>query len=160
MGIVFNADEIFEIAEQIERNGARFYRQAAGIAFMSDISPLLLDLALMEERHEQIFSDMRKTLSSQERAETVFDPDNEATSYLQSFADGHVFNVQDDPCKCLTKKKEDIIRLAIEKEKDSIVFYLGMKEVVSEDLGKGRIDDVIREEMSHITQLNKEWNKM
>ncbi len=25
----FNADEIFEIAEQIERNGAAFYRRAA-----------------------------------------------------------------------------------------------------------------------------------
>ena len=154
MDIVFNADEIFEIAEKIERNGASFYRQAAGIAFMSDICPLLLDLAVMEERHEQIFSDMRKALSSQERAETVFDPDNEATSYLQAFADGHVFNIDDDPCKCLTKKKEDIIRLAIEKEKDSIVFYLGMKDVVSENLGKSKIDDIIKEEMGHITQLS------
>ena len=26
MGIDFNADEVFEIAEQIERNGAKFYR--------------------------------------------------------------------------------------------------------------------------------------
>jgi rubrerythrin len=25
----FNIDEVFEIAEQIERNGARFYRKAA-----------------------------------------------------------------------------------------------------------------------------------
>ena len=29
MSYDFNADEIFEIAEQIERNGAKFYRNAA-----------------------------------------------------------------------------------------------------------------------------------
>ena len=29
MGIDFNADEVFEIAEQIERNGAKFYRNVA-----------------------------------------------------------------------------------------------------------------------------------
>ena len=30
MSIVFNADEVFETAAQIERNGAAFYRKAAG----------------------------------------------------------------------------------------------------------------------------------
>ena len=29
MGFTFDIDEIFEIAEGIERNGAKFYRQAA-----------------------------------------------------------------------------------------------------------------------------------
>ena len=28
----FSADEIFEMAQQIERNGARFYRRAASVA--------------------------------------------------------------------------------------------------------------------------------
>ena len=29
MSLDFNADEVFEIAEQIERNGSEFYRKAA-----------------------------------------------------------------------------------------------------------------------------------
>jgi len=29
MSYDFNADEVFEMAEQIERNGVRFYREAA-----------------------------------------------------------------------------------------------------------------------------------
>lgn len=29
MSFNFNADEIFEMAEEIERNGAKFYRKAA-----------------------------------------------------------------------------------------------------------------------------------
>ena len=50
---------------------------------------------------------------------------------------------------------EDILRLAIGREKDSIVFFLGMKDLVSEKLGKDRIDGIIREEMNHITILSK-----
>lgn len=154
MGILFSADDILEIAEQIERNGARFYRQVAEKPSMSDVSSLLLELAEMEEHHEQIFSDMRKTLSSRERAKTVFDPNDEAVLYLQAFADGYVFKESESPAEYLTKKKEDIIRLAIQKEKDSIVFYLGIKNVVPENLGKSKIDKIIMEEMNHITQLS------
>jgi len=50
---------------------------------------------------------------------------------------------------------EDILQKAIGMEKDSIVFYLGIKELVPERLGKGRIDAIIREEMNHITSLSK-----
>ena len=46
MSITFNADEIFEIAEQIERNGARFYREAAGNASDADVKNMLQELLL------------------------------------------------------------------------------------------------------------------
>jgi rubrerythrin len=47
-----------------------------------------------------------------------------------------------------------ILKSAITAEKDSIVFYLGMKEAVAESLGKGRIDHIIKEEMGHIKLLS------
>ncbi len=56
--ITFSADEIFEIAEQIERNGANFYRKAAESA-EGDNRNLLLRLAKMEDDHEKIFATMR-----------------------------------------------------------------------------------------------------
>ena len=51
---------------------------------------------------------------------------------------------------------EDILKEAITAEKDSIVFYLGMKDLVPQALGKNRIDAVIKEEMAHIRTLSKE----
>ena len=51
---------------------------------------------------------------------------------------------------------EDILKEAITAEKDSIVFYLGMKEMVPETLGRSRIDAIIKEEMAHINILSKE----
>jgi len=46
------------------------------------------------------------------------------------------------------------LKAAITAEKDSIVFYLGMKEAVPENLGKGRIEKIIKEEMGHIKFLS------
>jgi rubrerythrin len=36
------------------------------------------------------------------------------------------------------------------------VFYLGMKEAVPEQLGRKRLDEIIKEEMGHIRLLSKE----
>jgi rubrerythrin len=155
MGMPFNADEIFEMAEQIERNGAKFYRAAAGK--FSALKQTLLDLAAMEDEHLETFKAMRAELSTAEQQPLVFDPDGEAQMYLSVMADGHVFIVQDDPAELLAgkDKAEDVLKLAIGMEKDSIAFYVGLKEGVSRKAGKDKIDTIIREEMSHITILNK-----
>ena len=158
MGIVFNADEIFEMAEQIERNGARFYRKAAEPAGNARAREMLLALATWEERHEKTFASMRKELTDKERGEMTYDPEGEAAQYLRTMADGRVFDLRGDPSKRLTGKEnlQEILQRAIGLERDSVLFYLGMKEIIPERLGKGRIDGIIKEEMRHISVLSKE----
>ena len=51
MAISFNIDEIFEMAEQIERNAASFYREAAKRAFDGTVQKKFIDLASMEDGH-------------------------------------------------------------------------------------------------------------
>ncbi len=157
MSIPFNADEIFEIAEEIERNGAKFYRKAAEAAKDDALRGELSKLAEMEDDHERTFAAMRKELAAEEKAPTAFDPDGEAALYLRAFADGHVFDAKADPSEHLTgaEKPEDIISIALGLEKDSIVFYLGMREMVPERLGKGKLDGIVKEEMGHIVVLTK-----
>ena len=95
MSYDFNADDIFEMAEQMERNGATFYRKAAE----GDIDPankeFLLGLAEMEVAHEKTFKAMRTELAAQEKAATVFDPQGEAALYLRALADTRVFYEKD-----------------------------------------------------------------
>ena len=148
----FNADDIFEMAEQLERNGARFYREAAKVVKDSPSRELLLNLAAMEDEHEKIFSKMRSELSSAEKTATVFDPQGEAAGYLKALVDTRVFFQK----KIDTSTMEAILKEAITAEKDSIVFYLGMREAVPENMGRGRLDDIIKEEMGHIKLLSKE----
>jgi len=157
MTIPFSADEVLQIAEQIERNGSRFYRRASQGFTDPRARELLLDLAIMEDEHEKVFAGMRADLSPQEREPTVPDPYGEAVLYLRGMADGALFDVKADPSERLTGKEtmEDILRTAIGLEKDSIVFYLGIKEVIPERLSKQRIDDIIKAEMGHIAALSK-----
>lgn len=154
--ITFNADEIFEIAEQIERNGAKFYQKAAGAA-AGENAAALLRLAEMERDHEKTFHGMRVRLGEKARQPATFDPQNQAAAYLHAVAEGKVFDMRADPSERLTgsEKIEDILRTAIGLEKDSIVFYLSIKDLVSEGGVRSEIDEIIRQEMGHIATLSE-----
>lgn len=155
--IRFNAAEIYEMAEQIERNGAGFYRKAAGSVPDAEAAEMLQSLAAMEDEHEKTFADMKADLSDRDRGEAVFDPDSQAGLYLRSLVEGRVFDVKADPAERLTGDESlaEILHTAIGLEKDSIVFYLGMKHAVPDSLGKGRLDDIIEQEMGHIATLSE-----
>ena len=158
MTFQFNADEIIQMAEQIERNGVRFYRKAAEVVKDEKVAKLLLDLAVWEEGHERTFANIRADLMDPERQPIAFDPDQETSMYLRAMADGHVFDVRHEPADKLTgsESAKEILRMAIGQEKDSIVFYTGLKEMISQAAGKQQIDRIIKEEMSHIAFLNRE----
>jgi rubrerythrin len=152
MSYDFNADDVFEMAEQMERNGGAFYRSAAERDFLSgEEKEMLLELARMEDQHEKLFNTMRAELTADEKAATVFDPHGEAVLYLRALADTRVFFEKEID----TTSLEAILKAAIGAEKDSIVFYLGMKESVPESMGKGRLDEIIREEMGHVRLLSQ-----
>jgi len=157
MAITFNALEIFEIAEKIERNGVRFYRKAAEIFAGRDISQTLLELADMEVEHEETFADMRKQISNKQQELVTFDPENEIALYLQAIADGHVFDLKKDISRQLTGEEsiEDVLNMAIQAEKDSIVFYDALEDFVPIEAVKEKIKDIIEEEQGHIVTLSR-----
>ena len=102
MGITFNADEIFEMAEQIERNGAKFYRKAAESMSDESVASLFIEFASMEVEHEKTFANMRAELVGKENESMAFDPDHQAALYLRAVANGHVFDIKTDPASNLT----------------------------------------------------------
>ena len=152
--INFNSGEIFTMAEQIERNGARFYRAAA--KNNPSVRDLLLSLAEMEDQHLATFEQMYRDFSANDTEKGAFDPEGEAAAYLSSMANGNVFDVTKDPVEMLKGNEsiEEIIRIAIGLEEDSIMYYLGMKELVLKRSGKDQVELIIKEEMRHITLLS------
>jgi rubrerythrin len=148
----FNADEIFEMAEQLEKNGAAFYTEAAAAAGELAARTLLEGLAAMEVEHQATFAALRSQLSAPDKQPLVFDPQGETAQYLKALADTRVFFEKQIDMTSL----EAILKEAITAEKDSIVFYLGMKDMVADASGKDRIDAIIKEEMGHIRQLSRE----
>jgi rubrerythrin len=160
MGMPFNADEVFEMAEQIEKNGAKFYRSAAGK--FPELKQLLTDLASMEDQHLKTFQSMRTELSGTEADPPVFDPDGQAQMYLQVMADEHIFDIKADPSEKLAsvEKAEDLLKMAIGIERDSIAFYVGLKESVSKRAGKDQVEAIIKEEVGHVATLRKKMDTL
>ena len=157
--ISFNADEIFEIAEQIERNGAKFYRKAAASAGEAT-KEMFLDLAKMEDDHEKTFVGFRAELAEGERKPTVFDMDEQVALYLQAVADGEVF--ADDPSEALTGTESvaDILTTAIGLEKETIVFYQSIKPMVKRPAGQEKLDWIIMQEYGHAAMLTKQRKQL
>ena len=63
----FNAKEILEMAEQIERNGYNFYKKAAADVTDTEIKGFLEELADMELKHEETFKEIKVELTSAEK---------------------------------------------------------------------------------------------
>ena len=158
MKINFSADEVFKIAEQMERNGYKFYNKAAEkSASRNDTREQLQRLANMEKEHEKVFATIRKKITEGQES-SFFDPDDHGALYLQAWADGQVFDETGELAETIIDNKDvrEILLTAIGLEKDSILFYIGMKEMTIEEDTRKEIDNIIKEEMKHIVQLNKE----
>jgi len=155
MSIYFDADEIFTLAIKIEDNGERFYKRAATFLSDPDVCNLLTNLAEKEIEHKRLFTELRDR-QKESGAKISVDPDPENETYLKAWADGHIFNTADDPLETMTgnESAEEILLMAIAAEKDSVVFYLGMKEAVYSDDDKATIDRIIKEEMGHYASLS------
>lgn len=150
MGYHFSVDEIFEMAKQIEVNGAKFYREAAAKVEGKSEKAFLTDLAQMEDKHEKTFEKMHEEFKKLAKDQEMFDPEGQAVLYLKALADTKIFFKKDAP----GDNMESIIHSALRAEQDSVIFYLGMCELVSDELGKSRVDGIIQEELEHIRILS------
>jgi len=158
MAIQFNADEILGIAEGIEKNGQAFYRRAAEVAKEEGLEKLFLELADWEAGHEKLFAQMRAGITDEERSSTAFDPEGESELYLRATADAHVFVANKDAAALIKGKEsgEEILRLALDFERDSILFFLGMRDMVPARLGADKVDEIVKEEMRHVAYLTQQ----
>lgn len=155
MAVYFNADEVFEMAEEIERNGAKFYRAAAGRASKDTEKAMFLDMATMEDGHLRTFGSMRKELSEAEKEVTIFDPDNDVVLYLQAMADAKSCEGKVSVGQELTGNESfrEVLEIAVNSEKESVLFYIGLKSLVPPKAGRDKVETIIAEEMNHITAL-------
>jgi rubrerythrin len=151
-----SADEILSKAEEIERRGARFYRAAAQKASNKKVKRLLLDLAEMEDGHLRVFEHMRGEFADPGKNSMALESDGDILSYTQIVAEGPDSNDAKNPLEQMTgkEKAEDVLRMAIEAESRSILFYVGLRNLIRAKADKDRLEAIIKEEMSHVVSLN------
>ena len=148
--------EVLDIAQQIERNGVAFYEKAVELFDKPTPRVIFRTLAERETEHERLFAEMQDGLIR--RGLTTADEIVESGALSpKSMAGLAVFGISSDPAEKLTGKETvaEIIRMAIENEKNSIVFYTGLQDFVTDEVSRRTIGGVIREEMRHIRMLSE-----
>lgn len=150
----FNAAEVLQMAIDIERNGLNFYREARKKVNDPELEKMLRFLEEAEAEHERKFESLKSLLPASAKKETVWDPENETNQYLQMMADMHVFtrNAAENALAGATTPK-DILKTAIQFEKDSILFFLALEEATEEDTARRQLDLLVREERQHLRTL-------
>lgn len=149
----FNGYEVLETAERMEQNAARFYRKAAGMYDDAKICKLFSELAQWEKRHIEVFAEMKERLSKQSWGLGQYGA--ERPDALRPKVPTPVFPDREDPAQELTGReaKADVLRMAIQKEKDSIAYYTSLKEFVLGDEDARALKEIIAEEDRHVRIL-------
>jgi len=158
MAVTYNAEEIYRIGVEIERNGRRFYEDAAKAAADSDLKRLLTDLAGWEASHVKLFEDLQAALPKAATSGDAFDPDGDVQRYLKAAADSHVFLQASLDIPALVRAcrgARDVLAMALRFEKDSVVLYTVMRDLVPKRLGQKTVERLLHEEIAHVSMIQE-----
>jgi rubrerythrin len=158
MSIVFPSSELINIAIGIERRGITFYDVMAKSTDNEEARIVFEGLVMMEREHIRIFEDMLGEAESHHAGEPST---QEYSAYLQALMDGAVFTDDLITSEMATEADSDIkaLELGISAEKDSILFYYEMRDLMPRS-AVSTIDRIIAEEKSHLQQLTEIKKKL
>jgi rubrerythrin len=162
MMFCFNAAEIFQIAIEIEENGKVFYEKAQSRFEDPEVKSLFQELGLEEVEHKKKFQNLKAQLPQAATAATVGDPQHELEMYIKMMADQHVFRLgkELDGQLAAISNAADALRLAIQFEKDSLLFFLSMQEATCEEKGRELVSLLVKEEQEHLRRLSLQLRRM
>lgn len=152
MGNIFAASEIVELGIQIEKNGRDFYNTLAGQSRNDKARGVFRYLAGEEEKHIAVFQGIMEKTNKYEPPEIYSE---EYLAYMNALASEYIFT-QKDKGELIAKKiksDKEAADTGIKFEKDSIIFYAGIKKVVPE-YGHKIVDELLLQEQKHLTQLS------
>ena len=158
MSISLSGSELINIAIGIERRGIAFYdimTRSIQNAVARDVFQRLAD---MERHHIQIFQGMLSEADKYQIPDTYA---GEYTAYLRVLVDSAVFTDDFVTSEMATRAGGDIeaIELAISAEKDSILFYYEMKDIMPQR-AQPTVNKIIAEEKAHLRQLSELKKKL
>jgi len=148
------AAEALKWALEIEKNGEAFYNAVAAKGVDPEVKALFEDLAAQERGHYQAFQKMLEKVKPEPDLSNI--EYDEYQTYLQVALAEALFA---GPDKGLTLAKqaqdrETALRAAMGFEKDTLLFFYDLREMVSE-AERRAISDIILEEKAHLRRLAK-----
>jgi len=144
----FTITEIVEMAVQAERLGYKFYTaMSKRFKKQKELKELFDTLAEKEKVHEKRFESLKDFVIKREPEDW-----QEAQKYFRAIMESEFFigKRKSLPSMSNIKTEKDAVGLAIGFEKETLLFYIGLRGEIRE---KHILDEIIKEEQSHITWL-------
>jgi rubrerythrin len=143
--------DIIDIAVQLEQNGERVYRNAAEKIENPSLRSLLQWLADEEVKHMEWFEALIDTMP----ANGDF-PEQEkmGRALLQNAIGAQSFTLEDTDFSSM-EKIEDLLKLAIEFEKDTVLFYGMLQPLIEDQKTLEQLHAIIQEEENHVRHLEE-----
>ena len=153
MSITFTPGELIDIAIGIERRGITFYDIMAKSTENGMAREVFEKLVEMERLHIEVFQDMLDEAGKSPPPEASTE---EYAGYLRALIDDAVFNDDMITSEMATQVDSDIkaVELGINAEKDSILFYYQMRDIMPQRAFP-TMNKIIAEEKSHLWQLSE-----
>ena len=158
-----NPSELLELAIQIEVNGYNYYTKMLEQSSDESVKKIFTYLAEEEKHHVDDFKKLREAITKPvyEISDEYNTPEME--TYLKAMFDGRVFpNIESlDEIAKEIKTDTDAIRHALSFEKDTIVFFSEILNMLGEDEeNKGVVKELIKQEKIHIAKLFTLLNRL
>jgi rubrerythrin len=153
---VLTAAEALRWAMEIEENGEAFYRAVAAKSADPELKALFEDLAVQERGHYQVFQKMLEKVKPEPDLSSVGVQYDEYQAYLQAALANALFAGQDKGLTLARKAqgRETALQAAMSFEKDTLLFFYDLREMVSE-AERGAVSGIILEEKAHLRRLAK-----
>ncbi len=148
---MFLMGDIIDLAIQIEKNAETVYRKALLKMTNPSLVSILQWLADEEVEHAEWFRQLKKTIDPQ-----VKDPAVEAMgkSLLSDVLGKQSFSLREADFGKISRLAH-LLSLAIEFEKDKIIFYKMLRPFIAERETLDFLQKIIAEETHHIQELRK-----
>ncbi len=146
---MFSIREVIDLAIQIEKNGEQYYRDAIQKISNPSLQSMLEWLADEEGKHQSWFSERK------ERLETEGDDlemEEMGSDILQGILGDQSFSLKEADLSKIDGV-EALIQLAVEFEKDSILFYEMIGSFIEDRETSEKLNEIIAEENHHIELL-------
>lgn len=154
----FNDLEALEIGIKIEKQGERFYRIASEQIEDHTVKEMLLELAREEEDHAATFHQLyQQALTQKGDFDDTYLFEPEVSAYLRAMVESAIFPSHQDQDEVIESIRNvgDVLRMGIQAEKDSILFYTEMVIYSKLPEAKDAFRKLIKEEKKHLIDLQE-----
>ena len=148
MSTIFYINEIVNFAIEREQESYDLYHTLAEKVEQQQAKQVFQTLMNEEKKHKALYTELLATVE-QKRTPSA-DGYDEYDEYMKTLIDSQR-TVKQPPIDL--GKILEVLNFAIEREKDAVLFYVGLENYVSEE-DRPTIKNIIQEEGSHIVKLS------